>query len=66
MGCIPVKSVTHPQPSNQPEAIMLNSNDLTQIRLTQLKLGGVGQDDPCPSEMSHPIAGVERTNNKTK
>ena len=41
MGCILVKSVTHPQPSNQPEAIMLNSNDLTQIRLTRLKLGEV-------------------------
>ena len=26
--------------------------------------GSVGQDDPCPSAMSHPIAGVERTNNK--
>ena len=41
MGCILVKSVAHLQPSNQPEAIMLISNDLTQIRLTQLKLGGV-------------------------
>ena len=62
MGCIPVKSVTHPQPSNQPEAIMLNSNDLTQIRL---KLGGgVGQDDPCPKAQSAtlPYSMKKRTN----